>query len=66
WGNWGAETDAPDLSGLTQFKLGFNSNFAADGETVEVGIDYLVVTDGRIEMIAPPQMTDHIVEVFEF
>ncbi|HAP64183.1 MAG TPA: hypothetical protein DCR93_33440 [Cytophagales bacterium] len=66
WGNWGAETDAPDLSGLTLFKLGFNSNFASDGETVEIGVDYLVVTDGRIEMIAPPKMTDHIVEVADF
>jgi len=44
WGNWGATTDKPDLSGLKHFKLGFNSNNQTG--TYNVNVDNIILTNG--------------------
>jgi hypothetical protein len=44
WGNWGATTDKPDLSGLTHIKLGFNSNNQTG--SFNVNVDNVILTDG--------------------
>ncbi|NPD45732.1 IPT/TIG domain-containing protein [Lentimicrobium sp. S6] len=45
WGNWGADTDEPDFSGLTHIKLGFNSNNQPVGP-YDLFVDNLILTDG--------------------
>lgn len=46
WGNWGAETDAPDLSKITHIKLGYNANNRTG--TFKTYVDNIMLTNGPV------------------